>query len=168
MYLPQDILKDMLVPEDVVPPFLEAVAEQSMLSPMFSPKGKSTSTTFRSEKKSDFSTGAYEASIKKVRKAPEHPIAHEKFKAMLGAEGDVDTFQHKETMYILRCLDTSCTISSLFAGFDNYPSSLINNILQDDFGYSGDEVVRSKENLILVCENFLNAYSSLPVLNMTI
>ena len=167
MYLPQDIIKDMLVPEDEVPPYVETVVVQSVFSPMFSPKGAGTST-FKSERKSDFSTGAYEASIKKNRKTPEHPIAHAKFKAMLGAEGDVDEFQHKETMYILRCLDTSCTISSLFAGLDNYPSWLINDILQDDFCYSGDEVIRSKENLILVCESFLNAYSTLPILNMTI
>jgi len=167
MYLPQDIINDMLVPADEVPPYVEEVAVQSVFSPIFSPKGASTST-FKLERKSDFSTGAYEASIKKNRKAPEHPIAHAKFKAMLGAEGDVDEFKHKETMYILRCLDTSCSISSLFAGLDNYPSLLINNILKDDFGYSGDEVVRSKANLIIVCESFLNAYSTLPVLNMNI
>ena len=167
MYLSEDIINDMLVPADEVPPYVEEVAVQSVFSPIFSPKGASSSN-FKSERKSDFSTGAYVASIKKNRKAPEYPIAHAKFKVMLGAEGDVDEFQHKETLYILRCLDTSCSISSLFAGLDNYTSSLINNILLDDFGYSGVEVVRSKANLIIVCESFLNSYSTLPVLNMNI
>jgi hypothetical protein len=67
MYLPQDIIDDMLVPEDEVPPYVETVVVQSVFSPMFSPKGAGTST-FKSERKSDFSTGAYEASIKKNRK----------------------------------------------------------------------------------------------------
>jgi len=167
MYLPQDIIDDMLVPEDEVPPYVEAVVDKSVFSHMFSPKGTSTSS-FKPERKSDFSTGSYESSIKKIRKAPEHHIAHAKFKAMMGAEGDEDEFFHKETMYILRCLDTSCSVSSLFAGLEHYPSWIINGILKDDFRYRGDEVLRSKQNLILVCESFLNAYSTLPILNMTV
>jgi hypothetical protein len=160
MYLVEDVIKDMLVPEDEnVPPYVPPV-----FSPMFSPNAKCT--TFKAERRSDYSTGAYEPSIKKVRKSGEYPVAQAKFKNMLGDEGDDNVFKHKETMYILRCLDTSCTVSSLFAGLNHYPHSLINSILQHDFDYSDDTVTKNKANLMVVCEKFLNACSTLPTLNI--
>jgi hypothetical protein len=74
---------------------------------------------------------------------------------MIGEDGDEDTFQHHETKYVLRCLDTACTSSSLCAGFDHYESTLINSILLDDFQYEGFKVMKNKANLLIVCESFL-------------
>ena len=154
MYLVEDIVKDMLVPLNEVPPFV--IVEQtvhSASSPMFTPKkGKSA---FKAEKKSDYSTGTYESSIKKIRKVLEYPAAKHEVTKMIGEDGDPDNFDHIETMYILRCLDTDCSSSSLFAGLTHYSSSLINDILLNDFNFRGEKVLKNKANLLLVCEAVL-------------
>jgi len=153
MYLVEDIVEDMLVPLHEVPPFV--IVEEivhSASSPMLTPKGKSA---FKAERKSDYSTGSYEASIKKTRKVPEYPAAKMEVTLMIGEDGDPFTFDHIETMYILHCLDTDCSSSSLFAGLTHYPSSLINDILLNDFNYCGDKVLKNKANLLIVCEAVL-------------
>ena len=153
MYQVEDIFKDMLVPLQDVPPFVQIVVEP-FASPMVSPR--SNKSTFKAERKSDYSTGAYEASVKKTRKIPEYLSAKMQVTKMLGTEEASLDYKHNiETMYILRCLDTDCSISSLFAGLDNYPSCLINDILLIDFKYCGDKVLRNKVNLLIICEAFL-------------
>ena len=160
MYLVDDILDNMLVPADEVPEYIQPIIQPRVSLMFTTPNGKGMGN-FKCEKKSDFSTGAYEASIKKVRKVPEYPIAKEKVTKMLGIEGDVDVYQNPETMYVLRCLDTECSSTSLFAGLSHYPFRIINSILQDDFSYHGDQMVtRSKDNLLIVCESFLIAFNA--------
>jgi hypothetical protein len=158
MYLVDDITDDMLVPAHEVPEYMEAIIQPEASLIFTTPNGKGN---FKLERKSDFSTGAYEASIKKVRKVPEYPIAKEKVKKMLGNEGDADEFENSETMYVLRCLDTDCSSTSLFAGLSHYRSGIINSILNNDFKYYGDQMVtRSKDNLLIVCESFLIAFNA--------
>ena len=154
MYLVEDV-QEMLVPSLEVPVFeppivreAEENANQSFITPK---KGR----TFKPERKSDFSTGAYESTIKKVRQGEEFPEAKAKVDQMLGSDEEDDTFLHKETLYILKCLDTECTSSSLYAGLVHYKSVSINAILRDDFNYCGDEVLKNKANLLLVCKAFL-------------
>jgi hypothetical protein len=162
MYLLDDISDDMLVPADEVPEYQQAIIQQEGAL-MSTPKGRGN---FKLERKSDFSPGTYEASIKKVRKIPEYPIAKGKVTKMLGNEGDADEFQNPETMYVLRCLDTECSSTSLFAGLSHYRFGIINSILQNDFKYHGEqEVTKSKDNLLIVCESFLNAFNTDSNLN---
>jgi len=153
MYLVEDVLDDMLVPPLDVPAFqatpMNKVAFKTAYESLGSPTGKNI---FKSERKSDFESGNYKATITKVRKAAKYPVAAAQFKQMMGTEGDEDEYEHGETMYILRCLDTDCSGSSLFGALDYYPSGLINSILHDDFNYRGNEVLPNKENLLLVCE----------------
>ena len=173
MYLVEDV-EEMLVPIHDVPQFVETlIPDQSM---MVTPKKKS----FKGERKSDFSSGAYVSSIKKVRKVEvNYPIAQENVKKMIckaretedggeeGGEerdgGEEDGEEYKlihpeETMYVLKCLVTSCTSTSMFDALDYYPSALINSILHVDLNYHGADVLRNKANLLLVCENFLNHF----------
>ena len=151
MYLVDDIIDD-VVHTDEVPPFTQAVPlqadKQSDLTTF-----KKAKTTFKPERKSDFTTGVYEASVRKIRNVPGFPNARQKVTNMLEREEDV--YQHHETMYILRCLETACTSLSLCTGLDHYESALINSILLDDFEYDGFKVMRNKINLLIVCESFL-------------
>jgi hypothetical protein len=94
-----------------------------------------------------------------VRKASAYPKAKEVFKVMMGKEGDEDGHEHGETMYILRCLDTECSTTSLYTALNHYPSELINTILLDDFKYSGNKVLKNKANLLIVCETVLDLYN---------
>ena len=58
-------------------------------------------------------------------------------------------------MYVLKCLLTSCTSTSMFEALDYYSSALINSILRIDLNYHSADVLKNKANLLLVCENFL-------------
>ena len=160
IYLVDDV-ESMLVQSSDVPQLTDSVGKQHHGNPsMVTPNKSSSGIVYKSERKSDYSTGVYLSSTKKVRKVPDYPNAKKKIKNMLGEEGKVDTFIHWQTMYILRCLDTSCSVSSLYAGLDHYESNLVNNILCDDFHYHGDQVLRNKANLLTICELFLNHFNA--------
>ena len=164
MYLVEDV-KKMLVPSDDVPlyekPIIvpETVDQSMMVTP------KKPHKMYKSERKSDFASGAYLSSIKKVRTMKvEYPIAKENAKKLLGEDEDEGeevehTIERVETRYVLKCLITSCTSSSMFEALDYYPSALINSILQVDLKYRGVEVLKNKANLLLVCESFLIGFN---------
>jgi hypothetical protein len=88
MYLVEDVLDDMLVPPLDVPAFqatpMNKVAFKTAYESLCSPTGKNI---FKSERKSDFESGNYKATITKVRKAAEYPVAEAQFKQMMGTEG---------------------------------------------------------------------------------
>jgi len=170
MYLVEDVA-EMLVPIHDVPQVFETfIPDRSM---MVTPKKNS----FKRERKSDSSSGAYVSSIKKVRKLEaNYPIAQENVKKMIckargnedggeedGEEGDggekdgevYKLIHPEETMYVLKCLVTSCTSSSMFEALDYYSSALINSILRADLNYHSADVLKNKANLLLVCESFL-------------
>ena len=153
MYLADDIA-GMFVPSLQVPPYqvpIEEIAGPSDPSMVTPKKGN-----FKAERKSDFSSGNYISTIKKVRQSEDYPNAKKLVTQMLGEDDDEDVFVHgNKTLYILRCLDTACSSSSLFAGLNHYSSDLINWILRDDFKYDGVEVMKNKVNLLIVCELFL-------------
>ena len=80
----------------------------------------------------------------------------------MGGRGGLEEghiIEHAETQYVLKCLITSCTSSSMFEALDYYPSALINSILQVDLKYRGVEVLKNKANLLLVCESFLIGFN---------
>lgn len=151
MYLVEDILDGMLVSALEVPTFQEPSYTRPSDPSMITPK----KSHFKIELKSDFDSGAYVSTTKKVRKVEDYPTAKIIVTQMLGIEGDKDMFVFAETMYILRCLDTACNSSSLFSGLNHYASDLINGILRQDFKYCGPEVMKNKVNLLVVCESFL-------------
>jgi hypothetical protein len=168
MYLLEDI-EDMLVLTLDVPPFQQpsaaaAAADNLMATPMGSPMGSGKGpNNFKPERKSDFGTGAYESSIKKVRKTPEYPIAKERLRMMEADNIDeASKYIHgKNTLYIIRCLQANCSISSLFTGLNYFPSNVINEMLRIDLKYPGDDVVsKNKANLLIVCEHFLHEFDT--------
>ena len=164
MYLVEDV-EEMLVPSDDVPLFenpiiVPVAADESMMVTPKKPHRK-----YKRERKSDFSAGSYISSIKKVRMIEaDYPIAKENAKKLIGevddgGEEEEHTIERAETQYVLKCLITSCTSSSMFEALNYYPSTLINLILVDDLNYRGVEVLKNKANLLLVCESFLNAFN---------
>lgn len=161
MYLLEDVL-GMLVPTLEVPTFEAPIMQERELvvsQAFLTPKKKEGRQIYKSERKSDLSSGAYVSTIKKVRQTEDYPKAKDWVHQILGSEWEEDTFHHSETVYILHCLDTECSSQSLYSGLVHYKHTLINAILRDDFNYSGDEVSRNKENLLIICKAFLNTFS---------
>ena len=76
----------------------------------------------------DSSSANIDVLPKKTRTTENYTTAKERFKVMMGTDGDDDDFEHAETMYILRCLDTSCSVFSLFTALNYYFSHNINSI----------------------------------------
>jgi hypothetical protein len=105
-----------------------------------------------------------EESLVAVDAANAWKTAMENAKKLLGEDEDEGeevehTIERVETRYVLKCLITSCTSSSMFEALDYYPSALINSILQVDLKYRGVEVLKNKANLLLVCESFLIGFN---------
>lgn len=159
MYLVEDI-EGMQALTSNVPPYTVEDPD-AVNQPMVTPK--KGGSVFKVERKSDFESGVYLSSIKKVRKFPDFPNAKNKVQLMIdieGVEGEKDSFVHWQTMYILRCLETSCTSTSLYFGLDHYDSTLVNNILRNDLKYYGEEVMKNKVNLLTICERFLCEFNA--------
>jgi hypothetical protein len=159
MYPVGYILDEMLVPALQVPAFKVTEERREAFYKAYQTGDSSLVSVFKKELKSDSASLDLVSMTKKVRKTVDYTIAKERFKAMMGEDGELDDFEYVETMYILRCLDTECSSSSLFAALNYYSAARINDILRESFGYKGFEVIKNKSNLFSVCEAVLEFYN---------
>jgi hypothetical protein len=157
MYLVEDIFDSMLVQDIDVPPFQATSGVKIKFQNAYQSVTSFGTSAYKSESKYDSLLEADVVLTKKMREPADYSVAKERFKTMLGNEDNTD--DEDNAWYILRVLETTCNSLSLYEALSYYSVSVINNILQDDFGYRGIEVTNKKTKLLTVCDTFLAYYN---------
>lgn len=157
MYLVDDITQEILVPVEEVPSFQPTTANKRDFEQAYLPGMANKPAQFKRLHKSDFALTSLLP--KKARLASDYERAKVRCVEMLG-KSDEDQGNDPRS-YILRCVVTDCSPYSLYQALDYYSVEMINKILSEDFNYSDLLVVKSKSNLLLVCEGVLNQLNSI-------